>query len=34
MTEDLEDPETYCNPIEWMNEAEAGLDKWANESNI
>jgi|TARA_B110000438_G_scaffold199689_1_gene191233 hypothetical protein len=34
MTEDLEDPETYCNPIEWMDEAEEGLDKWANESNI
>ena len=34
MTKDLEDPETYCNPIEWMDEAETGLDKWANESNI
>jgi len=31
MTEDLEDPETFCNPIEWMDEAEKLLEKWADE---
>jgi len=31
MSEDLEDPETFCNPIQWMNEAEELLEKWANE---
>lgn len=33
MTDDLEDPETFCNPIQWMNEAEELLEKWAQESN-
>jgi hypothetical protein len=32
ITEDLEDPETFCNPIEWLDEAEAGLKKWVEES--
>jgi len=31
MTEDLEDPEIFCNPIEWMDEAEKLLKKWADE---
>lgn len=29
--DDLEDPETFCNPIEWLNEAEEGLKKWVEE---
>lgn len=29
--DDLEDPETFCNPIEWLDEAEAGLKKWVEE---
>jgi len=31
MQEDLEDPETFCNPIEWLDEAEKGLAKWVAE---
>jgi len=26
-----EDPDIYCNPIEWLDEAEEGLAKWAKE---
>tara|TARA_R110002074_G_scaffold346222_2_gene516581 strand:+ start:42 stop:467 length:426 start_codon:yes stop_codon:yes gene_type:complete len=31
---DVTEADKFCNPIKEMNEAEAGLDKWANESNI
>ena len=31
ITEDLEDPNIYCNPIEWLDEAEEGLKKWVDE---
>jgi len=28
----MEDPETFCNPIEWLDKAEEGLKKWVNEN--
>jgi len=28
---DLEDPDTFCNPIVWSDAAEEGLTKWSNE---
>lgn len=28
---DMEDPNTFCNPIEWLDEAEKGLKKWVDE---
>ena len=28
---DMEDPDTFCNPIEWLDEAEKGLKKWVDE---
>jgi len=31
MEPDMEDPETFCNPIVWMDAAEEGLEEWANE---
>tara|TARA_R110000782_G_scaffold259614_1_gene350304 strand:- start:263 stop:370 length:108 start_codon:yes stop_codon:yes gene_type:complete len=33
MIEDLEDPDTYCNPIEMLDEAEEGLKQWVEEDN-
>lgn len=30
---DLEDPDTFCNPIEWLDECEEGLAKWVKEWN-
>jgi len=33
MIEDLEDPDTYCNPIEMLDEAEKGLKQWVDEEN-
>lgn len=29
--DNLEDPNTFCNPIEWLDEAEEGMKKWAEE---
>jgi|TARA_R110000751_G_scaffold131946_4_gene234306 hypothetical protein len=25
------DPDTFCNPIEWLDKAEVGLKKWVDE---
>ena len=31
VSDNLEDPETFCNPILWLDEAEEGMKKWAEE---
>ncbi len=28
---DMEDPDTFCNPIEWLDDAEEGMKMWADE---
>ena len=31
---DMEDPNTFCNPIEWLDEAEDGMKMWVEEDWI
>jgi len=28
---DMEDPDTFCNPIEWLDAAEEGMKMWVEE---
>jgi hypothetical protein len=31
---DMEDPDTFCNPIEWLDAAEDGMKMWVEEDWI